>query len=267
MSRLTITTTALAAVALAVPGAAAASADVAAKFEASAVVNSANALDQARGDAAEARQSIERSSLALQHAYRVARDRGVEAGAKFAAAADEQGDNLAAIVERSKGALQRKAAESLSKTTALEAKMASNVADDLEQRDEGTSSKESQQVSSLGDDHASLTATIAVTASDEGLRDAVQRHMDSATAASVKAQADLVKAVQDLKDRSEAERQRSMSSLQASLERSGSDMAAALERSGRWEVSYEKTIGTGEGPATASVTVQAHAVVDAGGRR
>ena len=58
-----------------------------------------------------------------------------------------------------------------------------------------------------------------------------------------------------------------MVSLQASLERNGQDLAEALERSGRWDVSYEKSVGTGEGPVTVTASVQAHATVDAGGRR
>jgi hypothetical protein len=268
MSRLTITTTALAAAALALPGVAGASSvDAAAKLEAHAVIDSAQALDQVRGEAAKAKQSIQRSEIKLKKAFSIARDQGTEAGARFAAAADAQGDNLAAIVERSKGGLQAKAADALAKTTALQAKLVSETADDLERRDQATSASEGDDVSSMGEDHASLTATIAVTANEEGLRAGLQREMDKATATSVKAQAELAKAVQDLRDRSEAQGKASMTSLQASLQRSGEDMAGALERSGRWEVSYEKTIGTGEGPVSASASVQAHAIVDAGGRR
>jgi hypothetical protein len=269
MSRLTITTTALAATAaLALPGvAAAAPVDAAAHLEAHAVVDSAKALDQVRGNAAKAKRLIKRSELALTRAYRITRDEGLDASAKFAASAQAQGENLSAIVERSNGALKRSAAEALAQTTRLEADLVARAADGLDAQRESASASQSEDVSSLGADHASLTATIAVTASDAGLRPAVQREMDTATAASVTAQADLVEAVENLRTRSEAQGQASMVSLQASLERSGRSLADALERSGRWEVSYEKTIGTGEGPVAATATVQAHAVVDHGGRR
>jgi hypothetical protein len=269
MSRLTITTTALAATAaLALPGAAAAApVDAAAQLEAHAVIDSAKALDQLRGNAAKAKRMIQRSELALTRAYRITREEGLDASAKFAASAEAQGENLSAIVERSNGAVKRSAAEALAKTTQMEADLVARAADDLDAQQQSTSAEQSEDVSSLGADHASLTATIAVTASGGGLRKAVQREMDSATAMSVKAQADLVEAVENLRSRSEAQGQASMVSLQASLARSGRSLADALERSGRWEVSYGKTIGTGEGPVSATATVQAHAVVDHGGRR
>jgi hypothetical protein len=269
MSRLTITTTALAATAaLALPGAAtAAPVDAAAHLEASAVVNSAGALDQVGENAAKAKRAIQRSELALKRAYRIARDQGLDASAKFAASADAQGDNLSAIVEQSNGSLKSAAAKALARTTQMEADLVARSADGLDDQQQSASAAQSEDVSSLGEDHASLTATIAVTASDAGIRAAVQRQMDTATAASVKAQADLVEAVDNLRKRSEGQGQSAMVSLQASLERSGKNLADALESSGRWDVSYEKTVGTGEGPVSATATVQAHAVVDHGGRR
>lgn len=275
MSRLSITTTALAAAALAIPaGAAAAPVDVAAKFEARAVVDSAKALNEVRDSATKAKRMIKRSELALKRAYKItvseskqASAQGLEASASFSAAAQEQGENLSDIVERSKGSLKTAAADALAKTGRLEAALVARVAEGLEAQQESASAEQGEGVASVGDDQAQLTATIAVTASSTGLRNAVEDELDKATAASVKAQARLVEAVTELRQRSEEQGKAGMASAQASLERSGEDMAEALRRSGRWEVSYEKTISSGEGPATVTATVQAHAVVDQGGRR
>lgn len=276
MSRLTITTTVLAAAALAVPGAAAVAApiDVAAKLEARAVVDSAKALGQVNAAAAKAKRTIKRSELALKRAYKLtvaqgqhATAEGLEASASFSAAAQAQGENLSLIVDRSKGSLKTTAAEALATTGRMEAALVARVADGLEEQDGSASAEQGKDVAAVGDDQAQLTATIALTASTAGLRDAIESQLDKTTAVSVKAQARLVEAVTELRERSEAQGKAGMASAQASLERSGEDMAEALRSSGRWEVSYEKSIGTGEGPATVSATVQAHAVVDHGGRR
>lgn len=275
MSRLSITTTAaLAAAALALPaGAAAAQVDAAAKLEAHAVVSSAKALSQVRESAGKVKRTIQRSELALKRAYKItvahgqqASAQGLEASASFSAAAQAQGENLSAIVERSEGSVKTAAAEALATTGRMEAAIVARVAGDLEAQQETASPEQGDDVASVGDAQAQLTATLAVTASSTGLRTAVEKQLDTTTAVSVKAQARLVEAVTELRERSEAQGQAGMASAQASLEESGEFMADALRRSGRWEVSYETT-GTGEGPVTVSATVQAHAVVEHGGRR
>lgn len=276
MSRLTITSTAaLAAAALAIPaGTAAAQVDAAAKLEASAVVSSAKALSQVRDSAAKVKRTIARSELALKRAYKItiaqgqqASAQGLEASASFSAAAQEQGENLSAIVERSEGSVKTAAADALATTGRMEAALVARVASDLEGQQGTASAEQGEDVASVGDAQAQLTATLAVTASSTGLRTAVEKQLDKTTAVSIKAQARLVEAVTELRERSDAQGQAGMASAQASLEESGEAMAEALRRSGRWAVSYEKTIGTGEGPVTVSATVQARTVVEQGGRR
>lgn len=276
MSRLTITSTAaLAAAALAIPaGTAAAQVDAAAKLEASAVVSSAKALSQVRDSAVKVKRAIARSELALKRAYKItiaqgqqASAQGLEASASFSAAAQEQGENLSAIVDRSEGSVKTAAADALATTGRMEAALVARVASDLEGQQGTASAEQGEDVASVGDAQAQLTATLAVTASSTGLRTAVEKQLDKTTAVSIKAQARLVEAVTELRERSDAQGQAGMASAQASLEESGEAMAEALRRSGRWAVSYEKTIGTGEGPVTVSATVQARTVVEQGGRR
>lgn len=276
MSRLSITTTAaLAAAALVIPaGAGAAPVDVAAKLEAHAVVSSEKALSQVRASAAKVKRTIQRSELALKQAYEItvaegqrAKADGLEASASFSAAAQAQGENLSAIVERSTGSVKTTAAGALAATGRMEAEIVAQVAADLEAQQDSASSEQGEDVASVGDAQAQLTATMAVTAASTGLRNAVAGQLDATTALSVKAQARLVEAVTELRERSEAQGQAVIASAQASLEQSGEFMAEALRRSGRWEVSYEETTGTGEGPVTVSATVQANAVVEHGGRR
>lgn len=276
MSRLTITSTAaLAAAALAIPaGTAAAQVDAAAKLEASAVVSSAKALSQVRDSAVKVKRAIARSELALKRAYKItiaqgqqASAQGLEASASFSAAAQEQGENLSAIVDRSEGSVKTAAADALATTGRMEAALVARVASDLEGQQGTASAEQGEDVASVGDAQAQLTATLAVTASSTGLRTAVEKQLDKTTAVSVEAQARLVEAVTELRERSDAQGQAGMASAQASLEESGETMAEALRRSGRWAVSYEKTIGTGEGPVTVSATVQARTVVEQGGRR
>lgn len=276
MSRLTITSTAaLAAAALAIPaGTAAAQVDAAAKLEANAVVSSAKALSQVRDSAVKVKRTIQRSEMALKRAYKItiaqgqqASAQGLEASASFSAAAQEQGENFSAIVERSEGSVKTAAADALATTGRMEAALVARVAADLEAQQGTASAEQGEDVASVGDDQAQLTATLAVTASSTGLRTAVEKQLDKTTAVSVKAQARLVEAVTELRERSDAQGQAGMASAQASLEESGETMAEALRRSGRWAVSYEKTIGTGEGPVTVSATVQARAAVEHGGRR
>lgn len=276
MSRLTLTTTAaLAVAALSLPaGAGAAPIDAAVKLEARAVADSAKALSVARNSAAKARSAVRRSEAALRRAYKItvaesqkSSADGLEAAAAFSASANAQGENLSTLVERSKGATKAVAADALADTGQMEATLVARVAKGLEAQPEDASAQQCDDVATVGEDQAQLTATIAMTASDAGLRDAVQQQLDKTTAASIQAQARLVDAVAALRERSEAQGEASMISAQASLERSGQDLAAALRRSGRWDVTYEKTIGTGDGPATVSATVAAHAVVQTGGSR
>lgn len=276
MSRLTLTTTAaLAVAALSLPaGAGAAPIDAAVKLEARAVADSAKALSMARDSTAKAKSVVRRSESALRRAYKISIAEsqkssadGLEAAAAFSASANAQGENLSTLVERSKGSTKAVAADALADTGRMEATLVARVAEGLEAQRQGASAQQCDDVASVGEDQAQLTATLALTASGEGLRDAVQKQLDRTTAASIEAQARLVEAVAALRERSEAQGEASMISAQASLKRSGEEMAAALRRSGRWDVTYEKTISTGDGPATVSATVAAHAGVESGGRR
>lgn len=276
MSRLTLTTTtALAAAALAFPaGASAASVEAAAHFEAHAVANSDKALDNVRGSAAKAKRLVARSQAAMKKAYAITVDqgnqskaKGLEAAAQFSAAAKAQGDDLQAIVDKGKGGVKAAAADALAKTGRMEAELVAKVAKGLERQQTDASESQGDGVSDVGGAQADLTASIAVAASEQGLRNAAQKQLDKATAASIKAQARLAEAVAELRNRTEEQDNGSMASAQASLQRSAADMADALRRSGRWEVSFEKTAGTGDGPASASAYVRAHAVVEHGGRR
>jgi hypothetical protein len=274
MSRLTITTTVLAAAALALPGAAFASpVEAAAHLEAHAVVDSGSALDQVHGSAAKAKRMLQRSELALKRAYAISvaqghesSAKGIDAAAKFSASAQAQGENLSAIVEKSRGSLKTAAADTLAKTGRMDAALTARVAKQLEAQQTSASTEQGQDVAAVGGNQADLTATIALTASGQGLHDAAQEQLDKATQASVKAQARLVKAVSDLRDRTEENGQGSMSSAQVSLQHGLAGVADALRRSGRWDVSFEKTAGTSGGPVSATMTVQARAVVDGGSR-
>lgn len=277
MSRPTITTTAaLAAAALALPvGASAAPVGAAAHLEASAVVNSSQAVDQVSGSAAKARRSVQRSARALARAYAItvsygkqASAGGLQSAAKFSAAAEAQGENLQAVVEKSRGGLKAAAADALARTGRMQAKLSGEVADGLDRQQSTASAQQGENVAELGDNQAQLTAAVAVTASSQGLRDAAQAQLDKVTAASVEAQARLVRAVGELRDRTEEQGSGSMTSARVSLQRSGAALAAALRRSGRWEVSYEKTIATRDGgPVSGSASLKAQATVDAGERR
>lgn len=274
MTRLTVTTAALAAVALAVPaGAGAAPIDVAIKLEARAVADSARAVSLVRDSAVKASSAVRQSQRQLRRAYVITlaqgsqtSSKGMQAAAAFSASAETQGDHLSTLVERSHGSVKTTTAKALASIGRMEAELISRVAEGLGTQKEATSEHQGAAAASLGDDQAQLTATLALTASSTGVREAAQEQLDKTTAASVRAQARLVQAVAELRQRSEDQGEAGMASAQASLKRSSDEMVAALRRSGRWEVSYAKTVATGDGPVAASATVDAHLVVD-GGRR
>lgn len=268
-------TTALAALALAAPGgAAAASIDAAATLEAHAVADSGQALSLARSSAARAKRAVADSSTALRRAYAItvaqgtqSSGRGLDAAAQFSAAAQLQSDRLADVVERAHGGLRTAAAQALARTGRMEAELAARVAHGLEQQSSTASAQQGQDVAEVGGAQAEVTASVAAAASDDGLLDRVQAGMDRVTSSSVAAQARLLAAVADLRERTEGQSGGSMTTAQTSLRDSMEDLVGRLRSSGRWEVDYEKSVETGDGLVSASARVQAHASVDAGGRR
>ena len=268
MFRKTITVaTIVAAGVTVVPGAAqAAPVQAAVKLEATAVVNADKAVDLARSNARKAGQAVARSEQAMQRAYRITLDEGRAASVKFSAAAEAQGESLAAVVERSQGRLKAKAADALAETGRMEATLVARLADELERADRA-SDEQGEAAGAMGDDHASLTAEIAVTASEEKLRDALQRELDTVTRKSVEAQTRLASAVSELRKRSEGESQASMAKAESSLEENVTDVVAALRRGGRWDVSYEKTVGSEGDPVQVTVAARGHVSVGQGGRR
>lgn len=283
----TITAVALTAAAFALPaGAGAASVDAAAHLEAHAVADSGAAVRQVDASTQRAKELISRSAAKLRRAYSIttaqgaqASGRGLEAAAQFSAAADAQGNDLSAIVEDSKGSLRAMAASVLARTGRLEARLVAQVATGLEQQNDSTSSAQGDSVSEVGDDHASLTASIVVAASDDGVRRGLQARLDKTTAIALSAQAQLVQAVADLRRRSEGDGQAGMAQAQASLRKSGEQLSQAVRSSGRADVSFsvdnghvtlgemaQQTVVSGDSPVSASAQGEGHVAVDRGGR-
>jgi hypothetical protein len=288
MFRTSIITTAALATALALPaGAGAASVDAAAHLEAHAVADSGKALRQLRTSAEKAKESVDSSSAALKRAYAISiaqgnqsSAKGLDAAAQFSAAAQAQGDNLEAVVEKAKGGLKTAAADALAKSGRMEADLVARVAKGLEQQQASTSSAQGDDVADIGGAHASLTATIVVTASGDGLRRKVRAQLDKVTAVALQAQARLVQAVAELRDRSQGQGQAGMADAQGSLQKDGQKLNEAVARSGRADVSFsvengnvtmgdlaQRTVDTGDSPASASAKGEAHVAVDRGERR
>lgn len=268
MFRKTITATAVAAASVVLlPGAAQAQGvQAAAKLEATAVVQSDKAVDLARSNAAKAEAAVQRSEAAIKRAFTMTVDEGRKAYVSFSAAAEAQGDNLAAVVDKARGDLKKEAADAMATTGRLEAQLVSKLSKQLENSDQA-SAQQGDTAASVGDSHASLTADIAVTASEANLRGALQRELDAVTKRSVEAQARLAAAVAELRERSEGQGEQSMATAEGSLADSVSDLVALLRSGGRWDVSYDKTVGGENDPVQVSVAARAHASVGQGGRR
>lgn len=251
----TIATLAAASVTL-LPGAAqAGDVQAAAKLEASAVVNSDRAVDLARENARKAEALVNRSEAAMKQAFAKSVDEGKAAYVKFSAAAEAQSENLSTVVEKSRGELEREAADALAATAKMEATLVARLAQELERSDEA-SSEQGEAAADMGGDHASIAAEVAVVLSTDNLQAGVRRELDATARKSAEAQARLAAAVEELRQRSEGESKSFLAGL-----------ADALARGGRWDVSYQKTIGDDSSPAKVSVAAQAHASVGQGGRR
>lgn len=157
----TIATLAAAGVTL-LPGAAQADGvQTALKLEASAVVNSDKAVDLAKENAGKAKALVARSQAQMKKAYTLTVDAGKEAHAKFSAAADAQSENLADVVERSRGQLKSKAASALAKTAEMTADLDSQSAE-------------------VGDDQASIAAQIGVVLDGEKLAAGTREALEGA---------------------------------------------------------------------------------------
>jgi hypothetical protein len=157
----TIATLAAAGVTL-LPGAAQADGVQAAlKLEAQAVVNSDKAVDLAKENARKAGALVKRSEAQMKKAYTLTVEAGKEAHAKFSAAAEAQGENLADVVERSRGELKRKAAEALAQSGEMAAKLDSESA-------------------AVGDDQASIAAQIGVVLDGQRLQDDTREALEGA---------------------------------------------------------------------------------------
>ena len=272
MSRFTISTV-LAAAALVVPATAvAAPIDASAHLEAHAVADSAQAVRLAKNAAGRAREAVQRSTAELKraHAMTVAHSQQASAdgsamSAQFSAAAEAQGQNLADVVESSQGRLKRAAADALAKTTALQAGLAKKVAAQLERQNEAATSQQGDDVTQVGGSNASLAATVAVTVSGENLKQGLRRQLDKVTDAAMVAQAKLIAAVADLRQRTESDGQGNMAATQSSLQQGGCDMARAIRRSGRTDTAFSKSWSSDDGSAAASLSGEAHVRVDDGG--
>lgn len=268
MSAVPFLSVVLAATALAVPATAGAqSVDVAAQLQARAVVSSEQALSQVNTAAAAARRSIKRSELALKRAYRLVANRGEQVTARFSAAAHAQSDNLSAVVEESSGRTKSLAAAAMARTLRMETELVNRVSTGFETQRAEATEQQGAAAGELGASHASLTADVVVAASSKGLQGAVRERLDQLTVASLAAQARLQQSVSDLAERSRSEGQSSMSSAEASIQSSGRELAETMRDSHRWEISYDESVQTDQAGASASVTVQAHVVVEQGVRR
>jgi len=287
MSRFATTAALLSSVALAIPAAAgAAPVNGSAHFEAHAVADSGAALAHIHQGAQRVTEMVRRSEAALSRAYTITMShgaqtsaQGMQASAAFSAAAQTQGDDLAAIVRKGRGALKAAAAGALARTGQLQARVVNGLADAMDQQDE-VSAQQGDDTSSVGDSQAGLTTTIVVTASGDGIRQAIQNRLDRATAAALMAQARLQQAVADLRDRAQGESQSTAADTQASLQHDGSMTADVVRRSGRADVTFSidngsVTLGqlsqrgadTGDAPVNASASGEAHISAGQGGSR
>lgn len=289
MSRITILAVAgLSAAALGLPGVAgAAPVDASARLEVHAVADSARAVSLARSSSQRALAAVKRSEARMKRAYALTVARGraesgstLAAAVRFSAAADAQGDRLATLVERSRGSLKAAAADALARSGRMQAALVAGIARGLERQQGGASAEQSSGVSDAGGSQASLTATIVVAASDDGLRRALRTRLDEATAAGLRAQARLAAAVADLAARSQSQGRDGMAATEVQLRRHARALRAALQRSGRADVAFSVdggrvTLGElamrgadagQDGPAIASASGEAHVSVGGGSR-
>lgn len=289
MFRTATTTAALTALALGIPAAAGAASniDVSAHAEIHAVADSAQALRMARVSADKARAAVRHSEDALGRAYHAtvsqgeqSSEQGLEASAQFGAAAHAQSAKLAALVRTSHGSLRTAAAKALSQTGRWEATLVSRIADGLSQQQSSASAQQGTDVATVGNDQASVTTTIVLTASDQGLRDGLRNVLDRTTATALVAQADLAQAVSDLRQRSQEQGQKTMTDAKTALHEAGQKVADAVQSSGEAGVSFTvdggtvrmddlamRTVDPGSAPASASASGEAHVSVGGGGRR
>jgi hypothetical protein len=183
-------------------------------------------------------------------------------------------------VRTSHGSLRTAAASALSQTGRWEAALVSRVADRLQRQQSSASAQQGNDVATVGDEQASVTTTIVVTASDDRLREGVRKGLERTMAIALVAQADLAKAVAELEQRSQGDGRQGMADAHSSLSDDAHRIGDALRRSGEADVTFSvdggsvraddlaaRTVDTSDSPATASASGEAHVKVDGGERR
>lgn len=280
MFRITTTTAALATIALAVPGAVAASPiEASAQLEAHAVLDSGKALAVAKSNADRAKDLVQRSEAQMKKAYALtvsqgqsAKGKGLDASAQFSSSAQAQGDKLAALVESSKGSLKAAAADALAETGELQAKLVKRVADGVKRQDESASASQAQGIGEVGSDNASITATIVVTASGNGVKPGLRRALERAGSEVRKAHGKLLDAVAELRKRSEGQGQEAMGRTQSSLSEDDCQMGQAINGSKRADANFaaqngevkvgDQGVGAPGATDAASATGEAHVSIN-----
>ena len=276
MFRITTTTAALATLALALPGTAAAGPlEASASLQAHAVLDASKAASLAKSNGDKAKELIARSEAEMKKAYALtvaqgqsAQGKGLEASAQLSSSAQAQGDKLSAIVDRSKGSLKSAAADALAKTGELQAKLVDRVAKGVKQQDDSASATQAQGISNVGSDNASLTATIVVTASGDGVKPGIRRALERAGEKVRDAHGKLMSAVAELRKRSEGQGQEAMGQTQSSLSKDDCQMNQAFDGSKQADAKFaaqdgdvrvgDKDVDTGTGSGVASATGEAH---------
>jgi hypothetical protein len=264
MFRITTTVVTLATLALAFPGGAAAGpVEASAHLEAHAVADSGKALALAKSSAGRAKELVRSSEAKMKQAYGItvgqgqaASAQGLEASAQFSSSAQAQGDKLAELVQRSRGGLKAAAAKALAETGQMQATLVARLAKGIEQQEEGGSTDQAEGIGEVGADNASLTATIVVSASGQGLKSSLRRALERVGVAVRAAHGRLLAAVSELRSRSEGQGEAAVAQTQSSLEQDDCEMAAAANGSKRADASFSAQNG--------GVTVGDQTVADSG---
>jgi hypothetical protein len=280
MFRISITAAALATAALALPGAAAAGPlEASAHLEAHAVLDSGKAVALAHSSADKAKDLVGRSEARMKRAYELtvqqgnaASAQGLQASAQFSSSADAQGDKLAELVRRSRGSLKAAAADALVRTGRMQAALVAKIGKGVSEQQGNASEQQAQGISEVGDDNASLTATIVVTASGEGLEQRLRGALQRTGAKVRDAHGRLMAAVAELRKRSEGQGQQAMGQTQSSLAQDDCEMSRAVRDSknvdvtasaqdGNVKVGDTNVADTGDRSGAVSASGEAHATV------
>jgi hypothetical protein len=280
MFRITTTTAALATLALALPGAAAAGPlEASAHLEAHAVLDSGKAVALAHSSADKAKDLVGRSEARMKRAYDItvqqgnsASAQGLEASAQFSSSAQAQGDKLAELVRRSRGSLKAAAADALARTGRLQAALVARISKGVSEQQDNASQEQAQGISEVGDDNASLTATIVVTASGNGVKPGLRRALERTGEKVREAHGRLMAAVAELRKRSEGQGQQAMGQTQSSLAQDDCQMSRAVRDSknvdvtasaqdGNVKVGDTNVADTGDHSGAVAASGEAHVAV------